>query len=79
VTNEVARAVGADAIVRPILEPGDALIFDHMCLHTTGGDKSMTKGRYAIETWFLAPSTYAAMSTRVEGRYTPRDQIPLVF
>jgi hypothetical protein len=76
---EDAERAGAGATVRPIFEPGDALMFDHLCLHRTGTDKGMTNGRYAIETWFFAPSTYAAMMTRVEDGYSPRDQVPLVF
>jgi hypothetical protein len=76
---EDAERAGAGLTVRPVFEPGDALIFDHMCLHRTGTDKGMTKGRYAIETWFFAPSTYAAMTTQVAKGYSPRDQVPLVF
>src|SRR5262249_17791791 len=53
-------SVGADVIdetdvVRPIFEPGDALIFDHFNLHRTAADSAMTQDRYAIEAWFLAP------------------------
>jgi Phytanoyl-CoA dioxygenase (PhyH) len=76
---EDAEQAGAGVTVRPIFEAGDALIFDHMCLHRTGTDKCMTNGRYAIETWFFAPSTYGEMMTRVEDGYSPRDQVPLVF
>jgi hypothetical protein len=76
---EDAEKAGAGVTVRPIFEPGDALMFDHLCLHRTGTDKGMTNGRYAIETWFFAPSTYTAMMTRVEDGYSPRDQVPLVF
>lgn len=75
---EDAEQVGAGTIVRPIFEPGDALIFDHMLLHRTGNDKGMTNGRHAIETWWFAPSTYASMTTPPENGYTPRDQVPLV-
>jgi Phytanoyl-CoA dioxygenase (PhyH) len=76
---EDAERAGAGVTVRPIFEAGDALMFDHMCLHRTGADHGMTDGRYAIETWFFAPSTYGAMSTRPETGYAPRDQVPLVF
>jgi hypothetical protein len=45
-------------VFRPVFEPGDALIFDEVFLHRTAIDASMTKERYAIETWFFAPSLY---------------------
>ncbi|MGH9227191.1 MAG: phytanoyl-CoA dioxygenase family protein [Acidimicrobiales bacterium] len=60
-------AGGADAIVRPEFEPGDALLFDHMFLHRTGVSPGMTRERWAIENWFFAPSSY------------PDGQIPLVY
>jgi Phytanoyl-CoA dioxygenase (PhyH) len=76
---EDAEQAGAGVTVRPIFEAGDALLFDHMCLHRTGTDRGMTNGRYAIEAWFFAPSTYGAMMTQVDDGYSPRDQVPLVF
>jgi Phytanoyl-CoA dioxygenase (PhyH) len=76
---EDAEPAGTGVTVRPIFEAGDGLIFDHMCLHRTGTDPGMTNGRYAIETWFFAPSTYGAMSAKVKDGYSPRDQVPLVF
>ncbi len=54
------------APVRPIFEAGDALLFDHLCLHQTAAEPEMKKLRYATETWCFAPSTY------------PGRQIPLV-
>ena len=68
-------------IVRPIFEPGDALLFDHMNLHCTAVDAHMTRDRYAIESWFFAPSTYGAMTDTSDGRdeRIPADQIPLVY
>ena len=53
--------------MRPVFEPGDALLFDNMLLHRTAADATMTQARYAIESWFFAPSRY------------PNDQLPLVF
>ena len=53
--------------MRPIFEPGDALLFDERFLHRTAVEPEMTRERYAIESWFFAPSHY------------PGDQIPLVF
>jgi hypothetical protein len=61
---EVAGDVG---IVRPIFDPGDALLFDHLFLHQTGSDPSMPNPRYAIESWFFGPSAY------------PEDYAPIAF
>jgi Phytanoyl-CoA dioxygenase (PhyH) len=46
------------SVFRPVFEPGDALIFDELFLHRTAIDGAMTNVRYAIETWFFAPSLY---------------------
>ncbi len=54
----VRRVAGVTPIVRPIFEPGDALIFDDMFLHRTAVEDDMTHERYAIESWFFAPSHY---------------------
>jgi hypothetical protein len=65
---DLVEQVAADAkVVRPIFEPGDALLFDDFFLHQTGVSPGMTHERYAIESWFFAPSTY------------PDDQIPILF
>ena len=63
----VQQAANGAAIAHPCFEPGDAMIFDEMCLHGTGIRPGMTQYRYAIEAWFFAPSTY------------PLAQIPLVY
>jgi hypothetical protein len=63
----VERVAGDVGVVRPIFEPGDALLFDDFFLHQTGVSPGMTNERYAIESWFFAPSTY------------PNDQIPILF
>jgi hypothetical protein len=60
-------AGGPDAIVSPEFGPGDALLFDHMFLHRTGVNPGMTRERWAIESWFFAPSSY------------PDGQIPLAY
>ena len=62
----VVEGVGAGAIVRPEFAPGDALFFDGFCVHQTGATPAMTRVRYALESWFFAPSTY------------PLEWIPLV-
>jgi hypothetical protein len=63
----VQRVAGDAPIVRPVFEAGDALLFDNMFLHRTAVDAAMTHSRFAIESWFFAPSRY------------PHDQVPLVF
>jgi hypothetical protein len=60
-------AGGTGAVLHPEFSPGDALLFDHLFLHRTGVTPGMTRERWAIETWFFAPSTY------------PDGQTPLVF
>ena len=58
---------GDGGVARPIFEPGDALLFDHLCLHRTAVGPGMTEDRYATETWSFAPSVY------------PDDTVPLVL
>jgi hypothetical protein len=53
-------------VVSPVFKPGDALLFDQLMLHRTAVRPEMTKNRWAIESWFFAPSTF------------PLDQGPLV-
>jgi hypothetical protein len=60
------RAAEGRSIVSPHFKPGDAVFFDQLLLHRTGIGSSMTRERWAIETWFFAPSTY------------PMEQGPLV-
>jgi hypothetical protein len=76
----MVEQVAPGAVVRPIFEAGDALIFDHMNLHRTAVDPGMVHDRYAIEAWFLAPSTYETMMAGdgVEGA-PPRDQMPMIY
>ena len=52
------EAAGEVGIVRPIFDPGDALLFDEMFLHQTGSDPSMPNPRYAIENWFFGASSF---------------------
>lgn len=56
----VAEAAGGVATTSPIFEPGDALLFDHFFVHRTGIPEAIAKDRYAIESWFFAPSAYPA-------------------
>ncbi|HET6832087.1 MAG TPA: hypothetical protein VFH44_12145 [Solirubrobacterales bacterium] len=61
------EAAGEIGIVRPIFNPGDALLFDDLMLHQTGSDPSMPNPRYAIESWFFGPSAY------------PENYVPIAF
>jgi hypothetical protein len=63
----VEEAAEGVEVLRPRFQPGDALLFDEMFLHRTATDETMTRDRYAIESWFFAPSVY------------PGDQIPFVW
>lgn len=59
VSDAVAEeAAGEIGIVRPVFNPGDALLFDDKFLHQTGSDPSMPKPRYAIESWFFGTSAF---------------------
>jgi hypothetical protein len=79
IKDEDAEAAAAGAIARPIFEAGDALLFDHLCLHRTAGSPGMQHDRYAVETWLFAPSTYGAMTDGDGASYTPRDQVPILY
>lgn len=64
----VDAIVGTDTeVVSPVFAPGDALLFDELFLHRTGVTPEMTRSRYAVESWFFAPSRY------------PLGQVPIVF
>jgi hypothetical protein len=62
----VARAAGEAGVVRPVFEPGDALLFDELFLHKTGSDPEMPHPRFAVENWFFGgsafPSDYAPLA-----------------
>lgn len=62
----VRDAAGDTPPVRLQFREGDAIIFDEMNLHRTGGGPGMTKDRFAIEAWFFAPSCY------------PLEQLPIM-
>jgi hypothetical protein len=68
VSQRIAEEVAGDRpILRPIFEPGDALLFDELFLHKTASDPRMGKPRYAIECWFFGASAF------------PADYVPLTF
>jgi hypothetical protein len=54
------QAAGEIPILRPIFEPGDALLFDELFLHKTASEAEMPKPRFAIENWFFGPSAFPA-------------------
>lgn len=60
------QAAQGRPIVSPHFQAGDAVFFDQLLLHRTGIRPAMAQQRWAIETWFFAPSTY------------PMEQGPLV-
>jgi hypothetical protein len=51
------------SLIRPAFAAGDALLLDHFLMHRTWRDAAMTKPRYAIESWFFAPSAYPETQT----------------
>jgi hypothetical protein len=57
-SDQTVRANSDVAIVRPEFEVGDALLFDHRLVHRTASSAAMLHERYAIESWFFAPSAY---------------------
>jgi hypothetical protein len=60
-TRAAAVAAAGDAgIVRPMFEPGDALLFDELFLHQTASDPAMPKPRFAVESWFFGGSAFPA-------------------
>lgn len=65
--DDAERAAGEAGVVRPLFAPGDVLLFDHLFLHRTASEPTMTDTRYAIESWFFAPSAY------------PDKQVPIVL
>jgi hypothetical protein len=67
VSPEQAERLGTGDVVRPTFGPGDALMFNQLTLHRTGISPTMTRERFAVESWFFAPSTY------------PYEQVPITF
>jgi hypothetical protein len=67
VAGSLVEAASQTEIVRPVFEPGDAILFDHFLVHRTAVDPEMTRDRYAIEAWFAAASHY------------PTDQLPIAY
>jgi hypothetical protein len=66
-SDTVARLAPEAPPVRPVFQAGDAMLFDDLYLHRSAIEPTMTRPRYAIESWFFASSTY------------PDGQVPLVW
>ena len=62
----VMAASGGAALSAPTFAAGDALFFDELLPHRTGRGRSLGT-RYAVESWFVAPSSY------------PDSHVPLVL
>ena len=58
---DLAGALHGQPPLRPRFAAGDALLFDELFLHCTGGTTDKTTFRYALEAWFFAPSSFPAM------------------
>lgn len=54
----VEELAAGRAISTPVFRPGDAILFDQLCLHRTAVRPTMTKTRYAVENWMFAPTYY---------------------
>lgn len=63
----VAGLADRAPVERPVFRAGDCVLFDELCLHRTALEPTMMNPRYAIESWFFAPSCY------------PGGQVPLVW
>ncbi|MEZ5165102.1 MAG: phytanoyl-CoA dioxygenase family protein [Acidimicrobiales bacterium] len=60
VTEEtVAASMPGAPVVSPVFRAGDALLFDERLPHRTSVGLDLSP-RYAIESWFVAPSSYPA-------------------
>ncbi len=55
----VHDAAGGAPVLSPVFAPGDAIFFDELLPHRTTVGLDLTT-RYAIESWFVAPSSYPA-------------------
>ncbi len=65
------EAAGDMPILRPIFEPGDVMLFDHLYLHASANDPRMSKLRYAIESWFFGPSGFPDNVFGASQSYVP--------
>ena len=69
VSDRQARLAAGDApILRPVFEPGDALLFDELLLHQTVADPAMPNPRHALECWFFGASAFPAAFAPLSAR-----------
>ena len=67
ITEQAVHAAAPDApVASPVFRAGDAIFFDEVLPHRTSVGLDLGE-RYAIESWFVAPSCY------------PAGQVPLVW
>jgi hypothetical protein len=59
--DDLAELLEGEPPLRPVFAAGDALLFDELFLHSTGGTAGKTRDRYALEAWFFAPSVFPSM------------------
>jgi hypothetical protein len=57
---EASQAASDTGIVRPLFEPGDAMLFDELFLHRTASEATMARQRFAVESWFFGGSAFPA-------------------
>lgn len=52
----VAQLSAEHSTITPTFAPGDAIMFDEKLLHRTAVGEHLSQTRYALESWFFAPS-----------------------
>jgi hypothetical protein len=62
---EIAKAYPGYSTVLAEFAPGDAILFDQLCVHRSGHAAGMTEPRFAVECWLFAadslPSDYTGL------------------
>jgi hypothetical protein len=56
-TAQLEEAYPGFTAAKPEFEPGDAILFDQLCVHRSAFSPSMTETRFALECWMFAPGT----------------------
>ena len=56
----VEEVAAGTPMLHPEFAAGDAMLFDERFLHRTYLTREMTEDRYALETWFFAPSRFTS-------------------
>jgi len=55
---DILEMAGADRVITPALEPGDAILLDEMTMHRTAAPPANAQPRAWAITWFFAPSRF---------------------